>query len=181
MLGSIELRDAKVWFEVSNSVSKATLRVNKKGESVYKLVPYKGSLGNEFNPITFTVGGLEPNTTYEYTLLANDKPTRSTGQFTTKKLWQWREPVPDFSFLTGSCSYFNEPAYDRPGVPYGKDSTIFASMSGDKTVWHSKRLVGMLVGFIGLIGLVGYESIIGSSDPLSIAMMLVTAMSYSYD
>ncbi len=59
-------------------------------------------------------------------------------------------------------------------------STIFASISGDKTVWHSKRLVGMLVGFVGLIGLVGYESIVGGSDPLSIAMMLVTAMSYSY-
>jgi len=59
-------------------------------------------------------------------------------------------------------------------------STIFASMSGDKTVWHSKRLVGMLVGFVGLIGLVGYESLIGSSDPLSIAMMLIAAISYSY-
>jgi drug/metabolite transporter (DMT)-like permease len=59
-------------------------------------------------------------------------------------------------------------------------STIFASMTGDKTVWHSKRLVGMLVGFIGLIGLVGYESIFGSSDPLSIAMMLLAAISYSY-
>ena len=59
-------------------------------------------------------------------------------------------------------------------------STIFASMTGDKTVWHSKRLVGMLFGFIGLIGLVGYESIIGSSDPLSIAMMLLAAISYSY-
>ena len=59
-------------------------------------------------------------------------------------------------------------------------STIFASITGDKSVWHSKRLVGILVGFVGLVGLVGYESIIGSSDPLSIAMMLVTAMSYSY-
>lgn len=59
-------------------------------------------------------------------------------------------------------------------------STIFASISGDKTVWHSKRLVGMMIGFIGLIGLVGYESILGDSDPLSIAMMLVTAMSYSF-
>jgi drug/metabolite transporter (DMT)-like permease len=59
-------------------------------------------------------------------------------------------------------------------------STVFASITGDKTVWHSKRLVGMLVGFVGLIGLVGYESIIGSSDPLSIAMMLVTAISYSF-
>ncbi|MFM2117911.1 MAG: hypothetical protein RL316_1101 [Bacteroidota bacterium] len=138
MLGPVELRDAKVWFEVSSTVSKATLRVNKKGESVYKLIPYKGFLGNEFNPITFTVGGLEPNTTYEYTLLTNDKPTKSVGQFTTKKLWQWREPAPDFSFLTGSCSYFNEPAYDRPGVPYGKDSTIFTSMAKENAammVW----------------------------------------------
>jgi drug/metabolite transporter (DMT)-like permease len=59
-------------------------------------------------------------------------------------------------------------------------STIFASMNGDKTVWHSKRLVGIAVGFVGLVGLVGYESIFGNSDPLSIAMMLITAMSYSF-
>jgi drug/metabolite transporter (DMT)-like permease len=59
-------------------------------------------------------------------------------------------------------------------------STIFASMNGDKTVWHSRRLVGIAVGFVGLVGLVGYESIFGNSDPLSIGMMLVTAMSYSY-
>lgn len=59
-------------------------------------------------------------------------------------------------------------------------STIFASMSGDKSVWHSKRLAGILVGFVGLIGLVGYESIFGGSDLLSIAMMQVTAMSYSF-
>lgn len=59
-------------------------------------------------------------------------------------------------------------------------STLFASMNGDKTVWHSKRLVGLLFGFVGLIGLVGYESILGTSDPLSIAMMLVAAISYAY-
>ena len=59
-------------------------------------------------------------------------------------------------------------------------STIFASMNGDKTVWHSKRLVGIAVGFVGLVGLVGYESIFGNSDPLSIGMMLITAMSYSF-
>lgn len=59
-------------------------------------------------------------------------------------------------------------------------STIFASINGDKTVWHSKRLMGIAVGFAGLVGLVGYESIFGNSDPLSIGMMLVTAMSYSF-
>jgi drug/metabolite transporter (DMT)-like permease len=59
-------------------------------------------------------------------------------------------------------------------------ATIFASMRGDKTVWHHKRLLGIVVGFIGLIAVVGFESIKGSSDPLSIAMVLVAAIGYSY-
>lgn len=135
MLGIVELRDAKIWAEVSPSVSKAAIRINKKGETAVRIISYKGELGKDFNPITFTVGGLEPNTTYEYVILANDKPTKAGGEFTTKKLWQWREPAPDFSFLAGSCSYFNEPAYDRPGVPYGKDSSIFESMSKEKAAF----------------------------------------------
>jgi len=59
-------------------------------------------------------------------------------------------------------------------------ATIFASMRGDKTVWHHKRLMGIVVGFIGLVAVVGFESIKGSSDPLSIAMVLVAAIGYSY-
>lgn len=135
MLGVIELRDAKIWAEVSPSVSKAAIRVNKKGETVSRIINYKGELGKDFNPITFTVGGLEPNTTYEYVILTNDKATKASGEFTTKKLWQWREPAPDFSFLAGSCSYFNEPIYDRPGNAYGKDSSIFESMSKEKAAF----------------------------------------------
>jgi drug/metabolite transporter (DMT)-like permease len=59
-------------------------------------------------------------------------------------------------------------------------ATIFASMRGDKTVWHHKRLLGIVVGFVGLIAVVGFESIKGSSDPISIAMVLVAAIGYSY-
>ena len=59
-------------------------------------------------------------------------------------------------------------------------ATIFASMRGDKTVWHHKRLMGIVVGFIGLVAVVGIESIKGSSDPLSIGMVLVAAIGYSY-
>jgi drug/metabolite transporter (DMT)-like permease len=59
-------------------------------------------------------------------------------------------------------------------------STIFASIAGDRTVWHSKRLVGIAVGFAGLVGLVGYESIFGETDIISILMMLVAAISYSF-
>ena len=59
-------------------------------------------------------------------------------------------------------------------------ATIFASMRGDKTVWHHKRLMGIVVGFIGLIAVVGFESIAGGSDAFSIAMVLVAAIGYSY-
>jgi drug/metabolite transporter (DMT)-like permease len=59
-------------------------------------------------------------------------------------------------------------------------ATIFASMRGDKTVWHHKRLFGIVVGFIGLVAVVGIESIKGSADPLSIFMVLLASIGYSY-
>jgi drug/metabolite transporter (DMT)-like permease len=59
-------------------------------------------------------------------------------------------------------------------------STIITSFYGDKSVWHYKRLIGMLVGFVGVILVVGIESITGSSSPLAIAMMLAASMLYAY-
>ena len=59
-------------------------------------------------------------------------------------------------------------------------ATIFASIRGDKTVWHHKRLFGIVVGFIGLVAVVGIESIKGSADPLSIFMVLLASIGYSY-
>lgn len=59
-------------------------------------------------------------------------------------------------------------------------ATIFASLQGDKTVWQRTRLAGLVLGFIGLVAVVGIESIKGSSDALSIFMVLVAAVGYSY-
>jgi drug/metabolite transporter (DMT)-like permease len=59
-------------------------------------------------------------------------------------------------------------------------ATIFASLYGDKTVWQRSRLFGLALGFIGLIFVVGIESITGTSDPLSVIMVLVAALMYSY-
>ena len=59
-------------------------------------------------------------------------------------------------------------------------ATIFASMRGDKSVWHHTRLIGIILGFIGLIAVIGIESITGAADPLSIAMVLVASIGYSY-
>ncbi len=135
MLGPVELRDAKIWVEVSPEVKSVALQYNKKGDKIRKTIVYKGALGNAFNPLSLTVGGLDYNTTYEYRLLVDGKLTTRGGQFTTKDLWQWRKPIPEFSFLTGSCSYFNEPEFDRPGTPYGKDASIFNTMAKENAAF----------------------------------------------
>jgi drug/metabolite transporter (DMT)-like permease len=59
-------------------------------------------------------------------------------------------------------------------------ATVFASIKGDKTVWHHKRLFGLVLGFVGLLLVVGIESIKGSADPLSIGMVLLASLGYSY-
>lgn len=135
MLGPVELRDAKVWVEVSSEVKSAAIQYNKKGETTNKTVLYKGQLENEFNPIQFTIGGLDFNTTYQYKIWINGKLTSYGGEFTTKDLWQWRKQPPEFSFLAGGCAYINQPIYDRPGKPYGGDSSIFESMAKEKAAF----------------------------------------------
>jgi alkaline phosphatase D len=130
----VELRDAKLWVEVATTVKKVQLSYAKKG-GTSKVLDYKGVLGQEFNPIIFTVGGLEPATTYQYKFIVDGKFAKTSGEFTTKDLWQWRKPAPDFSFITGSCAYFNEPVYDRPGKPYGGDSSIFETMAKEKAAF----------------------------------------------
>ncbi|MBL0271739.1 MAG: alkaline phosphatase family protein [Chitinophagaceae bacterium] len=136
MLGPVELKDAKIWVEVSPEVKTVSLQVNKKGDAkIIKTINYKGELENDFNPLQFTVGGLEINTTYEYKIVINGKASGKGGAFTTKDLWQWRKQPPEFSFLTGGCSYFNQPEYDRPGKPYGGDSSIFESMAKEKSAF----------------------------------------------
>ena len=59
-------------------------------------------------------------------------------------------------------------------------ATIFASINGDKTVWHSTRLFGLVFGFAGLVALVGIESITGNSSITSIAMVLLASILYAY-
>ena len=59
-------------------------------------------------------------------------------------------------------------------------AAILASIFGDHTVWHKSRLFGLIIGFIGVIAVVGIESLSGRQDMISIGMVLVAAMGYAY-
>lgn len=137
--GNVELRTATIWVEVSPSVKKVAVIFSAvTGNTEAKTVAYKGELGNDFNPVKVNLNGLDMNTTYTYAVWIDGKKTDPgfTTKFTTKDLWQFRKPAPDFTFLTGSCAYFNEPAYDRPGKPYGGDSSIFETMAKTPAAFH---------------------------------------------
>ena len=58
-------------------------------------------------------------------------------------------------------------------------SSILASLRGDKTVWHAKRLAGMLLGFVGVGLVVGLESLKGHQDRISIGIVLLAAVGYA--
>jgi alkaline phosphatase D len=136
MLGQVEMRTAKIWVEAGNDAKSVAIRYWKSGDPAHPFTrAYKGALNNDFNPVTIDLVGLEMNTKYDYQVVYNGVSTKFQGTFTTKDLWQWRKPVPDFSFLTGSCAYFNEPRFDRPGKPYGGDSTIFLSMAKEPSAF----------------------------------------------
>jgi len=136
MTGQVELRTATIWLQVSANISSVTLIYWKEGHpEIFRQKNYEGVLGKEFNPIQIEIGGLDMNSSYEYEFILNHAKSRARGTFQTKDLWQWRKTAPDFSFLTGSCAYFNEAIYDRPGKPYGGDSVIFESMATDSAAF----------------------------------------------
>ena len=58
-------------------------------------------------------------------------------------------------------------------------STIYSSLAGDKTVWHAKRLMGIIIGFIGLVLIVGIETISGAADAFSVFQTVLAAILYS--
>jgi drug/metabolite transporter (DMT)-like permease len=59
-------------------------------------------------------------------------------------------------------------------------ATLIASMHGDKTVWQSKRLIGILIGFIGIVLVVGIESFSGRQSIVAIFMILIAAIGYAW-
>ena len=74
---------------------------------------------------------LEPGVKYNYSVLLDGKEQKISYPltFTTREIWEWRAPAPDFKFIAGSCNYVNDSAYDRPGNPYGQGTAIFNTMA----------------------------------------------------
>ncbi|MCB9169470.1 MAG: alkaline phosphatase family protein [Flavobacteriales bacterium] len=92
------------------------------------------------NAMTFTLDRLQPGTRYAYKVMVDDRMVDLDGplEFRTRTLWKYRTDPPDLVVATGSCAYINEPAYDRPGRPYGDGYAIFDAIADarpDLMIW----------------------------------------------
>jgi len=131
MPGHSAMRAAKVWLQTD---APAELRLRywpqQQPESIYQS-EVRVSEAQTAHTVEFDVVGLEPGMRYTYRVVLDgveQKPSFDQT-FRTQPLWQWRSDPPDFSFALGSCSYVNQPEYDRPGRPYGGGYQIYDSIA----------------------------------------------------
>jgi alkaline phosphatase D len=101
---------------------------------------------------------LSPGTRYSY-FIGNERgePVSDTLFVETQPLWQFRTDPPELNFLVGSCTYVNEPEYDRPGKPYGGGYGIFDTMAEEDfeaMLWLGDNIYLREVDFGSLSGFV---------------------------
>jgi drug/metabolite transporter (DMT)-like permease len=56
---------------------------------------------------------------------------------------------------------------------------VVASLVGDKTIRNPKTLFGMAIGFAGVVGLVGIDSLQGIIDPNWVGAVILAAIGYA--
>jgi drug/metabolite transporter (DMT)-like permease len=58
-------------------------------------------------------------------------------------------------------------------------AVLLASFLGDKSVWHPKTIMGLLMGFVGVVALVGIDSFSGLIDPLWVGAVILASLGYA--
>lgn len=140
MLGYQTHREVAIWLEaegageVSLSYARADAPADRAAAArttVRRVAPAPSPAGGQ--PMKFVLGPLEMGATYDYAVSIDGRPVELGRplRFRTTAQHEWRGPAPDFSFLFGSCAYFNDAPYDRPGKPYGsgRDAELWPTMA----------------------------------------------------
>ena len=134
MPGHCDMLEATIWLQCKGPCT-ALLEYWKEGrpDSLLRTTEQVSSQ-ERAHAMDFRMDQVVPGTTYEYRVVLDDRPL-DLGEplrFRTQPLWKFRTDPPDFTLATGSCTYVNEPAYDRPGKPYGAGYGIFDAIAAKR-------------------------------------------------
>ena len=153
-----ELRSAAIWVQTARPAEVQLRYFPKAAPAAARLTPVIATMPAQELIAAFVLSGLEPDTEYGYELYIDGARVERPYPLglTTQPLWQWRQPAPDFEAMFGSCLYVNEPAYDRPGRPYGSEHEILAAMAArrpDLMLWLGDNLYTREADFFSPSGL----------------------------
>jgi alkaline phosphatase D len=131
MVGYSELTEVQVWVQ---SIAKANMSMRYwevENPEVVWTSPTVVTKEDEAFTAKLLATELEPGKTYGYSIWQNGRQVELNypTQFQSQSLWQYRTDPPDFRLALGSCTYVNEPEYDRPGEGYGGDYRVFESLA----------------------------------------------------
>lgn len=137
ILGNVTMREATVWCQIDQKIDVPIYAdvLDSSRTCILSVEFHEMGLANCYQS---NISGLEPGSTYHYYVRSTNNSISDTAEIKTQPLWQYRNDPPDLSIMLGSCAYINEPAYDRPGEPYGGGYEIFNAMAAedfDAMIW----------------------------------------------
>jgi alkaline phosphatase D len=134
MLGYTEQTECLIWIQTvcAKTITIKYAEINGQEEGEMTLTNKNENICLP-NISKFILTNLKQNTNYTYEVFLDNKPIKFPYnlKIKTKKTWaDWSKENPfDINFLIGSCTYINDSAFDRPGKPYGQESSIFTKMA----------------------------------------------------
>ncbi len=155
MAGASYMRGAKLWLQASGPAKAVVEYWDVQQPKKVLATPSLALKADEDFVGHITIGALEPGRTYGYRIKLDGKlqDVKQSLTFRTQTLWQWRTDAPDWKLALGSCAYTNEPAYDRPGRPYGGPPSAMniydsiARQKADMMLWMGDYLYYREVDF----------------------------------
>ena len=156
MLGYVNHREAAIWVQTQDEAKVEIIYQPLNSNKTH--IETAHTLDSHANTATLIADSLKPGMTYQYQIKVNDQFIGDKDkyfEFSTQKLWQWREEPPEWIMALGSCTYINEKKYDRPGEPYGGDYSIFNAVhekEPDVMLWLGDNIYMREVDFYGLSG-----------------------------
>lgn len=134
MLGYSEMLESMIWVQTSRECEVYIAYTDLVDRTFIRTTNKVQTTKNDAYTARLIADSVEPGHRYSYQLFINRKPVKLpyTTEFRTPPIWRWRTEPPEFTVLTGSGAYINQPEYDRPGKGYGSDYRIFTQMEAQK-------------------------------------------------
>jgi alkaline phosphatase D len=134
MVGYVEMTEAAIWVQTKRPAKVQVIAVLPDNSNRQSATVQTTEAGDRIAMISLT--GLPFDTAIRYMVLINgedisvDRPL----SFRTQPHWRWTtgQNTPEFTFAFGSCAYFNDIPFDRPGTPYGGPTEIFRTIAAQR-------------------------------------------------